>query len=185
MQLIKEKQVGFGSHFRVKRRRFCFEYHHHYFIKEASEQSMTVLHMRKISSFRIGCEEVVVYFSTFEDPKALLDFDLGVELLHTDEVPSPANKLAFEAILSRMEEVMSSDYIDYSLISPEKMYCESMVTYILTGEKEHTEVQEFFVKNGMLGILFILLVDCCCGAINGVKNGIKYVNGCMPTCLVK
>jgi hypothetical protein len=135
------------------------EYHHHFITLEASDQSMTVLHMAKTHPFQTGCDMAVIDFSQFN--KSFLDFGSGVYLQNKFEVPSPENKSAVEEILSRAQEVMSFDCIDYSLISskPNKMYCESMVSYILTGEKNNTEVSNFRDRYGIFACLLILPVE--------------------------
>ncbi|XP_061166692.1 uncharacterized protein LOC133175591 [Saccostrea echinata] len=70
-KLIQNGQIGFGSHFRVRRRQLGFyEYYHHFLTLEANNQSMTVLHLTITGPFNIFCkvkvdkrlDKVVLYF---------------------------------------------------------------------------------------------------------------------------
>lgn len=172
-RLIGDGQVRFASPFRVRRCRFGLEYYHHYITIEASDRSLTVLHLTKRPPCHIMCDMVTIDFSRLNN--TFLDFHLGVELLCKFEIPSLTNESALEAIRLRIDYVLSLDCINYSLISKtgNKMYCASMVSYILTGEKDHTEVYDFINRYHIFAILFILLIDCSCTVMYGVRIGEK------------
>ncbi|XP_061185562.1 uncharacterized protein LOC133193621 [Saccostrea echinata] len=164
-ELIQNGIVGFGSHFRVRRRLGFYDYYHHFLTLETNDQSITVLHLTKTVPLYIFCEKAIVSFSNFNN--TFFDFKCGVELIRWYSIPK--NKTALEEINLRIEEVIALGYINYSLTSSDKMYCASLVSYILTGEKDYKEVHEFVRHYGVFGIFLVLLVNCFCSLISNIR----------------
>ncbi|XP_062596195.1 uncharacterized protein LOC134257624 [Saccostrea cucullata] len=162
--MIRNKDVGFGSHLRVRRQRGFYQYFHHIFTLEANNQSMTVLHLAITLPLNIFCDKAIINFSDFNN--TFLNFSRGVELLSWYAIPT---NRTLDKINQRIEEVMTLGFINYSLTSPDKMNCASLVSYILIGEKDHREVFEFICRHAVSGIYLILFVNCICYLISNIR----------------
>lgn len=112
-----------------------------------------------------------VGFTTGHD--SLLDFQQGVFIECAD---SPFNESQIAAMQCRLEEVISWTHINYSLISENKFYCQSLISYIKTGEKNFSEVDNFVERYPMQGPIIILSVSFIALLINILASCMYFWN---------
>ncbi|XP_062619780.1 uncharacterized protein LOC134281312 [Saccostrea cucullata] len=160
--LIQEGDVKYLSHVRVKRQCWIpyFEYHHHYLVIVANDEGMTILHLTTDRLLNLVCRKEYIDFSNKTQCNNLLNFDLGVELMHRYEMPTKETDL--EAIEERIQKMCRVDYVEYSLTSPEKWYCESLVSYVMTGKKDFREVEECIKRFGYRAEIIIFGINNFC-----------------------
>lgn len=150
----KTGQVNRGTECKVRRMKFGYEYHHYFMIWEVSQGGLDIVHLTLTWPLRICCEILRVSFATGNN--SLLDFQQGVFIECAD---SPFNESQIAAMQCRLEEVISWTHINYSLISKNKFHCQSLISYIKTGEKNFSEVVNFDKRYPIQGPFIILSVS--------------------------
>lgn len=153
-ELCKTGQIKCGTECRVRRTKFGHEYHHYFMIWEVLKEGLNIVQLTLTWPFRICFEILGVSFTTGHD--SLLDFQKGVFIACADY---PVNRSQIEAMRRRLEEMISCTHINYSLISNSKFYCQSAVSYIKTGEKNFSEVENFVGRYPIQGPIIILSVS--------------------------
>lgn len=161
-ELCKTGQVNCGTECRVRRTRFGYEYHHYFMIWEVLQGGLDIVHLTLTWPLRICCEILHVSFTTGHD--SLLDFQQGVFIACAD---FPVNESQIATMRCRLEEVISWAHINYSLISENKFYCQSLISYIKTGEKNFSEVDNFAKRYPIQGPIIILSVSFLALLITG------------------
>lgn len=153
-ELCKTGQVNCGTECRVRRTKYGHEYHHYFMIWEVCQGGLDIVQLTLTWQLRICCEILRVGFATGNN--SLLDFQQGVFIACAD---FPFNESQIMAMQCRLEEVISWAHINYSLISENKFYCQSLISYIKTGEKNFSEVDTFVERYPIQGPIIILSVS--------------------------
>lgn len=153
-ELCKTGQVNCGTECRVRRTKYGHEYHHYFMIWEVCQGGLDIVQLTLTWPLRICCEILRVGFATGNN--SLLDFQQGVFIACADY---PFNESQIAAMQHRLEEVISWTHINYSLISQNKFYCQSLISYIKTGEKNFSEVDNFVKRYPIQGPIIILSVS--------------------------
>lgn len=167
----KTGQVNRGTECKVRRMKFGYEYHHYFMIWEVSQGGLDIVHLTLTWPLRICCEILRVSFATGNN--SLLDFQQGVFIACAD---SPFNESQIAAMQCRLEEVISWTHINYSLISKNKFYCQSLISYIKTGEKNFSEVDTFVERYPIQGPIIILSVSFIALLINILASCMYFWN---------
>lgn len=170
-ELCKTGQVNCGTECRVRRTRFGHEYHHYFMIWKVLQWGLDIVQLTLTWPLRICCEILSVSFTTGHD--TLLDFQQGVFIACAD---FPVNKSQIATMRCRLEEVISWAHINYSLISKNKFYCQSLISYIKTGEKNFSEVDNFAKRYPIQGPIIILSVSFLALLINIFTHGMYFWN---------
>lgn len=145
-ELCQTGQVKRGTECKVRRTKLGHGYHHCFMIWEVLVEGLNIIQLTLTWPFRICFEILSVSFTTGHD--SLLDFQKGVFIACAD---FPVNESQIEAMRSRLEEMMSYKHINYSLTSKNKFNCQSAVSYIKTGEKNFSEVENFVKRYPIKG----------------------------------
>lgn len=145
-ELCQTGQVKRGTECKVRRTKLGHEYHHYFMIWEVLVEGLNIIQLTLTRPFRICFEILSVSFTTGHD--SLLDFQKGVFIACAD---FPVNESQIAAMQRRLKEMLSHEHIDYSLISKNKFYCQSAVSYIKTGEKNFSEVENFVKRYPIKG----------------------------------
>lgn len=130
-------------------------------IWEVLVEGLDIVHLTLTWPLRICCEILRVGFANRNN--SLLDFQQGVFIACAD---FPFNESQIAAMQHRLEEVISWTHINYSLISENKFYCQSLISYIKTGEKNFSEVDTFVERYPIQGPIIILSVSFIALLIN-------------------
>lgn len=153
-ELCQTGQVKCGTECKVRRTKLGHEYHHYFMIWEVLVEGLNIIQLTLTWPFRICFEILRVSFTTGHD--SLLDFQKGVFIACAD---FPVNESEIAAMQRRLKEMLSHEHIDYSLISKNKFYCQSAVSYIKTGEKNFSEVENFVRRYPIQGPIITLSVS--------------------------
>lgn len=97
-----------------------------------------IVHLDKTYSLKIICK--IINVSCANGSNSLFDFQNGLEI---ECLNSPVSKNQKKEMVRRLIEVLSCPYLNYSLTSEDGFYCESLISYIKTGDKTFFEVTGF------------------------------------------
>lgn len=124
-------------------------------ILQVNDESVVIVELDKQGFYTRGVEKTVM-FSGKGDSSFNFSSGVFVTIEHF-----PLNETTIQEIKSRLEQMMSMDFIEYSLTSPKKFNCQTFVNFIKTGRKNcgDSEVYTIISKYGKLGIGMIFVVD--------------------------
>lgn len=135
-------------------------YFHYFVIVEITPTYVDIIHLcSSISTIR--CDQRKVKFNASNDPE--FDFSNGVSFCCGGAFP--LNETHIKDVENRIKEMMSMEYIPYSLVNNSKWHCQSLAYYISTGEKKNTEPTDFINRciDKVLGVSVLLVLSILAG----------------------
>lgn len=100
--------------------------------------SFDIVHLAKTYSLKIICK--IINVSCANGSNSFFDFQNGLEI---ECLNSPISENQKKEMLRRLYGVLSCPHLNYSLTSEDGFYCESLISYIKTGDKTFFEVTGF------------------------------------------
>lgn len=128
-------------------------YSHYGIVTDIKENGIEIFHLNKEILNKYGTK-VFVAFSTGNDK--IFNFDRGVKFFPGD----PLTEDQIKYMRCRMEDVLSKKHIPYGLKYKDTYNCESLVSYIKTGQKNiSSQVFNFENKFGKIGSFIVSNFD--------------------------
>lgn len=129
-------------------------YHHVGMVTNIKENGVEVFHLKK-NLFSNSAERKCINFSA--EKNDIFNFDRGVVFFYSKSL----NENALKEMRCRTEEVLKKPFIPYGLRLNFAYNCESLIMYVITGEKIISpQVINFEKKFFFVGSLLILSFDC-------------------------
>lgn len=144
-------------------------YHHYYMIVRKSKDQITVAHLCK-RFIRIHCRVKQLRYNRIN--KTFFDFKRGVYVSNDD----PLDEIGIKEMKNRLRLLISLNHIYYGLYSKNKFNCETLVSYIRTGEKTPSvEVLNYKKKFGVKGTCVVFCFDkimCLVNKLGDIPGGV-------------
>lgn len=123
-------------------------------ILQVNDESVVIVELDKQGFYTRGVEKTVM-FSGRGDSSFNFSSGVFVTIEHF-----PLNETTIQEIKSRLEQMMSMEFIEYSLTSPKKFNCQTFVNFIKTGRKNCSDSEvNTTSKSGKQGKGMIFVVN--------------------------